>query len=141
MTRSGSTLDKRFPDNKEEDSVESIGGQHSTRLSSPATVGSVKEPDVEDGDALHDELVLVDGSSGMDREEMALDRTTTTDTSVDENPSPYVKKKKMSSQVEQSFLQETDDGGDSKAARSTENSKARSESSRDYQRLRGSIDE
>ncbi|PSS13930.1 FIP1[V]-like [Actinidia chinensis var. chinensis] len=141
MTCSGSTLDKRFPDNKKEDSVESIDGKHSTRLSSPDTVGSAEEPDVEDGDALHDELVLVDGSSRVDREEMALDRTTTTDTSVDENPSPSVKKKKMSSQVEQSFLQETDDGGDSKEARSTENSKARSESSRDYQRLRGSIDE
>ncbi|XP_057515025.1 FIP1[V]-like protein [Actinidia eriantha] len=140
MTCSGSTLDKRFPDNKKEDSVESIDGKHSTRLSSPDTVGSAEEPDVEDGDALHDELVLVDGSSGMDREEMALDRTTTTDASLDENPSPSVKKQKLSSLVEQSFLQETDDG-DSKAARSTENSIARSESSRDYQRLRGSIDE
>ncbi|KAL7257609.1 hypothetical protein ACSBR1_003841 [Camellia fascicularis] len=141
MTRSESTLDKRFRDNQKEGSVESIGEEHSPRLSSPVTVGSAEDLDVEHGDGLHDELVLAGRSSGMDREEVTLDARTTTDTRIDENPLPSVKKQKLSSLVEQSSLQEFDDGGDLKASRSSDNSKGRSGSSRDYQKLHDSVDE
>ncbi|KAL6965657.1 hypothetical protein U1Q18_036712 [Sarracenia purpurea var. burkii] len=141
MTRSESKLDKIFLDNQKEDSVGSIGRKHSPHLSSPVNLGSAKElDDVEHGDGLQDELVLAEGISGMDKEETALDATAT-DTCTDENPLPSVKKQKLSSRVEQSSLRETDEGGDSKAARSSENSKARSGSSRDYQKLRDSVDD
>ncbi|CAL5341143.1 unnamed protein product [Camellia sinensis] len=128
-------------DNQKEGSVESIGGEHSPRLSSPVTVGSAENLDAEHGDGLHDELVLTDRSSGMDREEVALDATTTTDTHMGKNPLPSVKKQKLSSRVEQSSLQEIDDGWDLKASRSSENSKGRSGSSRDYQKLHDSVDQ
>ncbi|KAF5946950.1 hypothetical protein HYC85_017178 [Camellia sinensis] len=141
MTHSESTLDKRFRDNQKEGSVESIGEEHIPRLSSPVTVGSAEDLDVEHGDGLHDELVLAGRSSGMDREEVTLDARTTTDTRIDENPLPSVKKQKLSSRVEQSSLQEFDDGGDLKASRSSDNSKGRSGSSRDYQKLHDSVDE
>ncbi|CAL5402115.1 unnamed protein product [Camellia sinensis] len=141
MTHSESTLDKRFRDNQKEGSVESIGEEHSPRLSSPITVGSAEDLDVEHGDGLHDELVLAGRSSGMDREEVTLDARTTTDTRIDENPLPSVKKQKLSSRVEQSSLQEFDDGGDLKASRSSDNSKGRSGSSRDYQKLHDSVEE
>ncbi|GFS39015.1 FIP1[V]-like protein [Actinidia rufa] len=140
MTCVENTKGKVFLDKQNEDSVESIGGKHSPGLSSPLSSGSAEERDVEHGDGLHDELVLTDGNSGMDREETALD-TNATDTYTDENPLPSVKKQKLSSRVEQSFLPEIDDGGDSKAARSSESSKARSGSSRDHQKLRDSVDE
>ncbi|PSS21028.1 FIP1[V]-like [Actinidia chinensis var. chinensis] len=140
MTCVENTKGKVFLDKQNEDSVESIGGKNSPGLSSPLSSGGAEERDVEHGDGLHDELVLADGNSGMDREETTLD-TNAIDTYTDENPLPSVKKQKLSSRVEQSFLPEIDDGGDSKAARSSESSKARSGSSRDHQNLRDSVDE
>lgn len=135
MTHGSSTLDKGILDNQKEDSVESSGGKQSNQFSSPATVGSAEEPDVEHHDGLH-------GSSVMsDRGEMALDRTTFTDTHISENPLPSVKKQKLSSRVGQSPDQEIGNEGDIKAARSRENSKARSDSSRDYHKFPDSIDE
>ncbi|KAI8570395.1 hypothetical protein RHMOL_Rhmol01G0030800 [Rhododendron molle] len=135
MTHSSSTLDKGVLDNQKEDSVESSDGKQSNQFSSPATIGSAEEPDVEHRDGLH-------GSSVMsDRGEMALDRTTFTDTHISENPLPSVKKHKLSSRVGQSPDQEIGNEGDIKAARSRENSKARSDSSRDYHKFPDSIDE
>ncbi|XP_028074405.1 FIP1[V]-like protein isoform X1 [Camellia sinensis] len=128
MTCSGSILDKRFLDNQKEGSVESIGGEHNPRLSSPVTVGSTEDLDDEHGDGLR-------RSSSMDREELALDTTTTTtDTRIDENLSPSMKKQKISLRVEQSSLQEIDDGGHLKASISSENS-------RDNQKFHDSVDE
>ncbi|KAL6954069.1 hypothetical protein U1Q18_050905, partial [Sarracenia purpurea var. burkii] len=134
LTRNGSTLDKKVLDNQKEDSVGSVGGKRSHQLSSLVTV-------VEPGDGLHDELVLADGTLGIDREKMALVRMTATDTHIYENPLSSVKKQKRSSRIEQSSLQEIHDAGDLKAARSSENLKARSESSRDYKKLCDSINE
>ncbi|CAL5402116.1 unnamed protein product [Camellia sinensis] len=128
MTCSGSILDKRFLDNQKEGSVDSIGGEHNPRLSSPVTVGSTEDLDDEHGDGLR-------RSSSMDREELALDTTTTTtDTRIDENLSPSMKKQKISLRVEQSCLQEIDDGGHLKASISSENS-------RDNQKFHDSVDE
>ncbi|KAA8522889.1 hypothetical protein F0562_009312 [Nyssa sinensis] len=79
MTPSEGTQDKRFLDNLKEELVESIVGEHSPLLSSPVSAGGIAvEPVVELGDDIHDELVLADGSSGMEREEMALTNTTST---------------------------------------------------------------
>ncbi|XP_058186731.1 FIP1[V]-like protein isoform X2 [Rhododendron vialii] len=135
MTHSSSTLDKGVLRTQKEDSVESSGGKQSNQFSSPATVGSDEEPDVEHRDGLHGSSVMSDGG------EMALDRTTFTDTHISENQLPSVKKQKLSSRVRQSPDQEIGNEGDIKAARSRENSKARSDSSRDYHKFPDSIDE
>ncbi|XAR66776.1 hypothetical protein NMG60_11013110 [Bertholletia excelsa] len=146
MSHIESMSEKRLLDSQKEDSVESIGGKHSPRLSSPAQMSSPvpigsAEPDVRHSDDSHGEPGLANGSSGIDGDDLALDRKTAVDSHLDENPSPSVKKQKLGLQVEQSSLRETDDGGGSKAAKSNEISKARSANSQDNQRLHDSIDE
>ncbi|XP_059635492.1 FIP1[V]-like protein [Cornus florida] len=136
MTPSEDTQDKRMCDNQKEGSVESIGGKHSPLLS-PISDGTAMEPDVEHGDGMHEELVLADGTSTLEREEIALIEAT--DVLKDENSMHSVKK--LSSRIEQPYLQGIDDGEDLQAARSSENSKARSGSSRDYQKLRDGVEE
>lgn len=136
-----STQDKRYLDNQKEDSVGSVDAKHRPHLSSPRTIKTTATPrQLEDKDFMRDEVALADGRSPVvEREEMAFDTTTTTDSIKDENRRRSLKKQKLSSHVEQSSL---DDGEDSKAARSSENSKARSGSSRDYQNFRdGSAEE
>lgn len=111
-------------DSQKEDSIEGFSGK-SSQLSSPVTVGSGEELDVEHGDGLNDDMVVADGISGVDREELVLD-TTATNTREDENQLPSVKKQKLSSRVEQSSpLQGRNDGRDIKATRRSENSKPR----------------
>ncbi|XWS17767.1 hypothetical protein CRYUN_Cryun33cG0095900 [Craigia yunnanensis] len=63
------------------------------------------------------------------------------ETYKDENSLSPMKNKKISSQVEQRMLQELDDDDDSRAARSSENSKARSGSSKDHQKWRDGAEE
>lgn len=58
-----------------------------------------------------------------------------TDGHKDETSTQSIKKQKLNSQVEQPPLEEADDLEESKAARSSENSKAVSGNSRDYQNL------
>ncbi|CAK9168547.1 unnamed protein product [Ilex paraguariensis] len=78
----------------------------------------------------------------MEREEMALNTVTTNDTLNDENVVHSVQKQKLSSQVEQPSYQNNDDREEySKAARSSENSKARSGSSKDYRKSRDPVEE
>ncbi|KAF2310475.1 hypothetical protein GH714_012687 [Hevea brasiliensis] len=109
VTPSG-TRDKRLHDNFEEDSVESLDDKHSPVVSSPTAVRDARELSLEDKDVtVPDEPVVAEGSSGMEKDDMT------------EN---------------ESALQELDGGEDSKAARSSENSKARSGSSKDYQKCR-----
>ncbi|KAA8535316.1 hypothetical protein F0562_030319 [Nyssa sinensis] len=139
MTPSEGTQDKRFLDNQKEESVESIGGKHSPLSSSPVSAEITGEPGVEHSEEMHDELVPADGSSRMEREEMALNKTS--DTLKDEYLMHSMKKQKLSSRVEQRSLPEIDEGEDLKAARSSENSKARSGSSREYLKLRDGVEE
>ncbi|CAK9168832.1 unnamed protein product [Ilex paraguariensis] len=142
VTASGSTVDRQFPDNQKEDSVESIDGNHSPPWSSPANVETDGSRGFERKDAVHDELLLEEGSTGMEREEMALNTVTTNDTLNDENVVHSVQKQKLSSQVEQPSYQNNDDREEySKAARSSENSKARSGSSKDYRKSRDPVEE
>ncbi|XP_059637784.1 FIP1[V]-like protein [Cornus florida] len=133
------TRDKIFLDNQREESVESIDGKPSPLLSSPINAEIAGEPGVEHGESRHDELVPADGSSGMEREEIML--TKTDDSLKDEYLMHSMKKKKLNSRVEQPYIQELDNGEDLKTARSSENSKARSGSSRDYQKLRDGVEE
>jgi len=137
VTPSRSTHDGKFQDNQKEESVESLDDKHSPLLSSPDTVGDARELSVDPKDAEHDELVLADGSPVMEKEEMTLNTIGANDTLKD----GVVKKQKLSSRVEQPVLQEFDEEEDSKAARSSENSKARSGSSRDYQKWRDGAEE
>lgn len=139
ITRSGSTQDKRFPDNQKDESVESIDDKRSPPFSSRLTAGTTEEQDFDHcKDAMHDELLKPDGRSDIDREAIDLNMA---DTLEDENLVHSMRKQKLGSQVEQPSLEEIDDGEDSKAAKSSENSKAISGSSRDYGNLRDGTEE
>ncbi|PON79446.1 Pre-mRNA polyadenylation factor Fip [Parasponia andersonii] len=139
MAVGGSARDKNYLNNEPEESVESMDSKHSRLSSSPATVrDDAHESSFEhrDGDD-QDELVLADGSSGMEKDETTTNIKAASDTLED----GATKKQKISSRVEQPFVQEPDDGEDSKAARSSDNSRARSGSSRDYQKRHDGIEE
>ncbi|XP_022731262.1 FIP1[V]-like protein [Durio zibethinus] len=116
----------KFSDAHEEESVESVDGK------SPLLVRDAREISVEQKDDVDDELEPADGSP---KDELI------NDTHKDENSLDPMKNEKLSSQVEQWKLQEFDDDEDSRAARSSENSKARSGSSRDYQKWRDGAEE
>ncbi|KAL9442630.1 hypothetical protein AB3S75_021032 [Citrus x aurantiifolia] len=133
MTPSQSPQIRKFHDNQDEESVESMEGKHSP-LSSPVIVRDARELSVEHTDAVHDELVLGDGSSAVEKEE--TNAVTTSDSRKDGKALYSLKTKKINSQVEQPELQEFDEEEDSRAARSSENSKARSGSSRDNKKWR-----
>lgn len=131
---SRSTRDKKFPDNQKEGSVESVDGRRSPLISSPVSHGDARESSVEHRDGDQDEPLMGDESSGMEKEEMAV-------TANDDVHDGVPNHQKLSSRVEQSADEELDDGEDSKAARSSDNSKARSGSSRDYQKWRDGVEE
>ncbi|XVE97490.1 hypothetical protein REPUB_Repub03eG0024200 [Reevesia pubescens] len=113
----------------EEESVESMDDK------SPLLVGDKREISVERKDDVDDELEPGDGSPVTEKDELI------NDTHEDENSLNPMKSEKISSQVEQRKLQELEDDEDSRAARSSENSKARSGSSRDYQKWRDGAEE
>ncbi|GLT25391.1 hypothetical protein SLA2020_005220 [Shorea laevis] len=108
-----------FSDNQEE-SVESLAGM------SPNPVRDARDFSVECKTAADDKLVSADGSPVMDKDEIS------NKTVKDETSLSSTKKQKVGSQVEQRMIQELDE--EPRAARSSENSKARSGSSRDYQK-------
>ncbi|XP_022750223.1 FIP1[V]-like protein isoform X2 [Durio zibethinus] len=119
----------KFSDAHEEESVESMDGK------SPVLVRDAREISVELKDDVDDELEPADGIPHTEKDEMI------NETHKDENSLNPMKNKKISSQVEQPMLQELDDDDDSRAARSSENSKARSGSSRDCQKWRDGAEE
>ncbi|CAA3019862.1 Hypothetical predicted protein [Olea europaea subsp. europaea] len=131
--------EKQHGDNEKEESFDSGDGNHSP-MSSPVTFGSAGEQAVSDRGNIDDDLVVDDGSFEMEREEMALDATTKIDVQEEENSMHSTKKQAQSSRVEEPS-QENDGGEDSKAARSSENSKPRSESSKDYQKFHDSVED
>ncbi|WCJ29875.1 FIP1 [Euphorbia peplus] len=142
-TPSQSAPDKTSLDNVEEESIESMDGKQSPVLSSPASVRDGRDDQsVENNDAaLPGESLLAEASSGMGKNGMNEIELTTNDSNKDVNAQHSLKKQKVISQNEQSVLQELDDGEDSKAARSSENSKARSGSSKEYQKWMDGVDE
>ncbi|XWS17768.1 hypothetical protein CRYUN_Cryun33cG0095900 [Craigia yunnanensis] len=120
----------KFSDAREEESVESMDGK------SPVLVRDAREISVEHKDDVDDELELADGSPPVTEKDEMINETY-----KDENSLSPMKNKKISSQVEQRMLQELDDDDDSRAARSSENSKARSGSSKDHQKWRDGAEE
>ncbi|KAJ7979626.1 FIP1 [Quillaja saponaria] len=120
---------------QKEDSVESMEGKRGAPLSS-AAISNARESSMEPKDAEFDETAMADGSSGIEKEDRNLNIVNKKDIKDGE-----VKRQKLTSQVEQPLLQELDDGEDSRAARSSENSKARSGSSKDYQKRRDGFEE
>ncbi|EXB82160.1 hypothetical protein L484_005444 [Morus notabilis] len=137
MTRSRNSREKKYINNEPEDSVESMDSKQSP-LSSPATFRDAHESSVEPRDVDdHDELVPADGSPIMEKDDTISNTIAVSDTLEDGT----TKKQKIISQVEQSSNKEPDDGDDSKAARSSDNSRARSGSSRDCPKRWDGIEE
>ncbi|XP_047324818.1 FIP1[V]-like protein [Impatiens glandulifera] len=141
--RAKERADERSPsvipsDSKKEESTENIDVKHSPQLSSPASFASGEQLSVG-----HDELV--GARSGLRRNSKETSALKTTASAniipIDEKNYQSLKRQKVSSHIQQSPLQEADDLEDLKAARSSENSKARSGSSRDVQKLNDGMDE
>ncbi|XP_031122854.1 FIP1[V]-like protein isoform X1 [Ipomoea triloba] len=138
---SESPKDKQIDaDNQREDSL-SVGDRRSPLSSSPVSNRSVQESGVENNDNLHDELVPAQKNSGMERGKISVDERTNCEKMKDDSVINTAKKHKLSSQLEEPSPQETDGGEDSKAARSSENSKTRSGSSKDYHKLHDGLEE
>lgn len=127
--------EKRSPGNKES-SFESIDGKSSPLPSSPVSVGISSEAK----DSMTDEIVRMGTGSDKDKEELALNAKMKNDSLTDETRDHAPKKQKLSSEFEPSLPQEVDEQEDSKAARSSENSKARSGSS-NYRKLQDVVEE
>lgn len=123
-------------DNKKEDSVESMEVKDTTLSSSPV-IEDVKESSLEDKDGELEDTGTAAGSPRLGKKEIDLNAVDKVDVLKD----GIDKKQNLTSQVEQPLLDESDDWEDLKAARSSDNSKARSTSSRDNQKRREGLDE
>ncbi|XP_010275740.1 PREDICTED: FIP1[V]-like protein [Nelumbo nucifera] len=134
VTPSQSDQLNRSHDSQKEKSGGSIDGKQSPDSSSPITIEAVREPSVEQKDNANDDLVLPDKNNEVEGDEMASDTIVPSDNLDDGTVLHSVKKQKLSSLVEQPAVQEHGEGDDLRAARSSDNSKARSGSSREYQK-------
>ena len=125
-------------DNRKEESVASMEDRHSAHLSSPATKDA-RESSMENKDAELEETGTADGSSRLEKEEIDVDTIDNRDTLKDE----ITETQKLTSGFEQPLLDEGDEWEHPKAARSSDNSKARStsRSSRDYQKQQEGFEE
>lgn len=132
------TTEEQLTDNKES-SVESLEGKHSLP-SSPLAVRGAAEQNSEPKDAMNDEVVLTEIGSDMIDKDVSLNAKTSSDSLTDETGNHALKKKRVSSHAEQHLPREIDEDEDSKAARSSENSKAKSGSS-NFRKLRDSVEE
>ncbi|KAK8645162.1 hypothetical protein V6N13_119009 [Hibiscus sabdariffa] len=117
----------KFSDGCEEESVESINSK------SPLLVGDAWEVSVERKDAVDDEHEPADGSTVIEKEELV------NGTHKDVNSLNPMKNGKNSFQVEQRKLHAADE--DSRDARSSEHSKTRSGSSKDFQKWQEGAEE
>ncbi|KAL3840688.1 hypothetical protein ACJIZ3_025279 [Penstemon smallii] len=115
-----------------------VGNGTQSPLSSSRAIGSDGEQNVSVRDDTNDESVIDDISFDEEREDKAVDETCM-DTLEDGNLMDSTKNQKLSSRLEQ-LSQEDDDMEDSKAA-SSDNSKARSGSSKDHRKLRDSVED
>ncbi|KAL3824618.1 hypothetical protein ACJIZ3_020647 [Penstemon smallii] len=135
MTTSGIKRDEEIMD---EQSFDSGSGKQSPPLPSSRAIGSDGEQTVDVRDDTNDDSAIGDRSFDMEREEMPVDETAG-DALEDGSLMHSTKRQKLSSHVDQ-LSQDNDDEEDSKAARSSENSKARSGSSKDHQEFRDSVE-
>ncbi|KAG5243763.1 FIP protein [Salix suchowensis] len=130
LTPSQNSRDKKFLNDVEEESTESMDDKLSPRISSPIVVRDARELSSEEKDDA--EPLQAEGSSRLGRDEMTENEETTND--KDGNVHHSTRKQKVSSHIEQPALQQLDDEGDSMAARSSENSK-------DYQKWQDGVEE
>ncbi|KAJ4958831.1 hypothetical protein NE237_025942 [Protea cynaroides] len=122
-----------FHDSQKEKSGESSDHKQ-TPESSPITEKAAKESSVEPKVDVPHDLVMADGSTEAEGEEMDADSVVPSDTIGDVILLNSVEKQKLSSRVEQPAVQDIVDGNDLRVTCSSDNSKARSGSSRDYQK-------
>ncbi|XP_058067593.1 FIP1[V]-like protein isoform X2 [Magnolia sinica] len=115
-----------------EKSGDSIDGKDTPEASSPAAVEAVRDPSLEQKDDMHDDeqLALADSVEG---EEMGSDMGIPSETLADDSTLHTVKKQKLSSRVEQPAVLDVGNEDDLRTTLS-DNSKAKSGSSRDYQK-------
>ncbi|MED6132551.1 hypothetical protein PIB30_020035, partial [Stylosanthes scabra] len=123
-------------DNKKEDSAESMEGRHGALVSSPV-IKDAWEASVEDKDTELENAETADGRAGLEKEETGLNTVDKVDTHMDGTAKGQV----LTSEVDQPLPDEVDDWEDSKAARSSDNSKARSASSRENRKRREGFEE
>uniref|UniRef100_A0A2P2LM00 Pre-mRNA polyadenylation factor Fip1 domain-containing protein n=1 Tax=Rhizophora mucronata TaxID=61149 RepID=A0A2P2LM00_RHIMU len=136
-----STKDRRSVHGMEEVSAESRDSKCSPILSSSNTLEDARDLSVEDkDDAVPDELVVAEVSSGMEKNKMTENEATANDALIDVTKHQTINRK-ITSHVEQPAIQVFDDREDSKAARSSDNSKGRSGSCKDYQKRHDGIEE
>ncbi|XP_024965498.1 FIP1[V]-like protein isoform X1 [Cynara cardunculus var. scolymus] len=135
----GSFQDKEFADNQKEGSPDNVEGKQSPSRSR-LTYGSAEDQDFSQNDAIKDDVVDADGSTAIEREEIALD-ITATGTSKDENQTRPMKNQTLTSRAARSSVEKFDNREDPRTARSSDNSKARSGSSRDQRSMQNSVEE
>ncbi|KAI3692557.1 hypothetical protein L6452_32374 [Arctium lappa] len=111
LTDSGTLQDKKLVDNQKEESTESVRHKKSPSYFH-LTLGSAEDRSFDQNDAIKDEVVVDDGTSGMEMEGR-----------------------------EHSSVERGEDKEDSKAERSSENSKAKSISSRYQLDMRDSMEQ
>ncbi|CAJ1944800.1 unnamed protein product [Sphenostylis stenocarpa] len=112
-------------DNKKEESSESMKGRHNAHLSFPA-IEDLKESSIKSKQL--EETGTTDGTSTVEKEDIDLNIVDNSDTIKD----GVAESQKITSQVEEPCLGDGSDWEDSKSVRSSDNSRAKSESSRDY---------
>ncbi|OIV97248.1 hypothetical protein TanjilG_10782 [Lupinus angustifolius] len=120
-------------DDQKEESVESMEVKHSALSSSPV-IKDARESSAENKNTELEDSVAADESSRLEKEEMNLDTVEKVDTLED-------RRQKLTPEVEQPLLDEVDDQEELKAVRGSDNSKARSSSSRDNQKRREGFEE
>lgn len=133
MSSGESALDRRSPDYQREDSIESMEGKLSPESSSAAPMEDAREGSLERIAAVAED-VTADIESGKFKEDTNV--VASSNILKDKDSFHQAKQQKVSSQVEPPG----DEGGDYKASRSSDNSKATG-SSRDHQKWRESVDE
>ncbi|KAK9130445.1 hypothetical protein Sjap_010932 [Stephania japonica] len=127
---------KGVRDSQSEKSGESIGRKESPESSSPAASERARKASVEYKGDLQDELALDENSVGIERNEMVMNVDTPGESLQDGSSSHSSKKQKLSSRVEQPILQDIGSGDELRGTRSSDNSKVRSGSSKDYNKQR-----
>lgn len=122
--------------NQKEDSVESMEGRGNVGMSSPV-IKDPRESSLEDKDADLDEPGTADESSKVEKEEFDRNSVDKRDTLKDREG----KRQKLTSRDDEPLTDEPDDWENSKAARSSDNSKASSVRSRGYQKRQDAYEE
>ncbi|GAB4828160.1 hypothetical protein Ancab_035077 [Ancistrocladus abbreviatus] len=130
-------LDEKSQDGPLEESIETINRKHTPESFSPA---SSRGHSFEEKIASDDESIPAEVKPEREKEETDSKRVAPANASKDKNKHHSIRKQKLSSQVEPLSVKGTDDGGDFKAGRSSENSKATG-SSRDHEKWSDGVDE